>query len=366
VSLDPELARLAAVSETVERYVSLAPAPAHLLRRGPYAELPDAAVHPRRFALHSDRQCRRTPGLQALTESKVADWCWAHSLTGLPTLVPAALVYLRHSRRPPNNFVAEATTTGIASHVSLSHAVLNGLCEVLERDALTIAWLNSLRLRALDPAGTRVADLLSGPLARSNYAFSIFSIPSDFPFPVVLAHARRKEGHPRAAVGVACRPSPTEAAQRALLEVTQVILRLSAKPSVPPTRIRTIDDHGDFYATERGAGLLDEKLEADSTRMLSDVPRGADVTSATELTGAVQRLAGSGLEVLVVELTTADAASAGYRVVRVVVPGTLDMSGDPRWPRLGGERLYDLPVHLGLRPKRIPESRLNRLPIPLA
>jgi ribosomal protein S12 methylthiotransferase accessory factor len=80
----------------------------------------------------------------------------------------------------------------------------------------------------------------------------------------------------------------------------------------------------------------------------------------------VDALTALDLEVLVVDLTSSDVASAGFHVVRVVIPGTVDMNTDERFARLGGGRLYNLPVKLGLAERPRAEADLNRHPVPLA
>ena len=368
VARDEESARLAAVAETVERYASIAPAAEEMLVRAACAELDGAAVPVSSFALLSPSQYRRFRRLHPVSDTHPIDWVWSASLTrNRPALVPASLVFLGRERHPPNDFVAEVTSTGAACHVSLPHAVLAGLCEVLERDALTIWWQNRLPPTELDPTGTPVAELLPG-LDRAGYRLKLYTLPTASPFPVVLAQATSEGAQPCAAVGVACRPSPEAAALRAAFEAVQVLVRLCARGPHRPDRVRTLDDHADFYATPAGARLLHRAVAPATTQRLDEVSNPAarwpDVLS--QIDGAVSALEKGGLEVLVSELSTVDVALAGYSVVRVLIPGALDIAVDARCPRLGGRRLYDVPVELGLRATPLAESDINRLPVPLA
>lgn len=368
VALDDEHARLAAISEAVERYATMAPARDELLVRATCAELNGAAVPVSRFALLSRSQYRMFPRLSPAADSGAIDWVRAASLThARAVMLPAALVHMCHDRRSPNNYVGEVTSTGTACHVSLPHAVLAGLCEVLERDALTIWWQNRLPATRLQISGTAVDDVATGAFAGARHRFALYALPTDAPFPVVLAVATHADA-PCAAIGIACRPSPEAAAVRALLEAGQMLIRLCSRPQRRPERMRTLDDHADFYATAEGAALLSRAVSNVQDARLGDIPdpstEWADVE--TQLQGAMQSLAAANLEVLVAELTTADVAEAGYRVVRVLIPGAVDMAADARCPRLGGARLYDLPVRLGMREAPLTERHINRLPVPLA
>lgn len=368
VALDEEQARLAAISEAVERYATMAPAREDLLVRASCAELEGAAVSVSRFALLSSSQYRRFRRLAPAADTRAIDWVWGASLThARAALLPAALVHMCHDRHAPNNFVGEVTSSGTACHVSLPHASLAGLCEVLERDALTIWWQNRLRATRLDTTGSAVDELVRDALAGARHTFTLYALPTDSPFPVVLALATHADS-PCATIGVACRPSPEAAAVRALLEAGQVLTRLSSRPPRRPERMRTLDDHADFYATAQGAAhVIRAVADATDARLADLDDRSTEWTTVeTQLEGAVRELAPLNLEVLVADLTTPDVADAGYRVVRVVVPGTVDMAADARCPRLGGSRMYELPVQLGLREKPLTERQINRLPVPLA
>ena len=368
VSADTDLARLASVAEAVERYSSMAPLDPALVVRASFAELGASAVAPRAFARMSSVQHARFPKVKPFTDDKVVDWCWAFSLTrGVPVRVPAALVYFSSGGSPPNDFSAEMVSSGFACHVSLPHAALTGLCEVLERDALSVAWHNRLPLTPL-LADASVEELAAEALGGCGVRLSLFRVPTDSPFPVVLALARSDERTPHAVVGIACRSDPIAAAVKALCEVCQILPRFRVRPPTPPARLRELADHASFYATAEGARLLDRHLvvAAGAAHPLESLATVGVGSAPHDLAAGVAALERVGLEVLVVEVTTPDVAQAGFCVLRVLVPGTLDMCADPRFPQLGTPRLYELPVRLGLHRRPVPESRLNRLPIPLA
>lgn len=367
ISPDPELARVAAVAEAVERYCSLlAPAYQELLVSSDFSSLAEPAVAPPSFASLSGAQYRRAPWLEPLTNTKEIEWCWSYSLLRQrPVLIPAAYVHFSRGVRPPNNFLPELISTGSACHVSLSQAVLAGLCEVLERDALAIAWHARIPLIPLTPEGTVAEILLHDSLADCGASFSLYKVPSLHPFSSIMAVARAGT-EPYSVVGAACRPDPVEAAVKALCEAAQMLWRLRLKGVTNPLQIRDLEDHANMYATKKGAELLDRHLLcSESPIALAELPRN-ESSVAGRLDCAVEQLGERDLEVLVTDLTTADVASSGFRVVRVVVPGTMDITADARFPRLGSQRLYGDPVILGVRDRPLPVESLNLLPAPLA
>lgn len=367
VSTEHQPARSAAIAEVVERYTSFVSGVCDDRRiRAPYTDVAEHAVAPSDFALLSRRQYRSFPALEPLTDGRTVDWCWAFSLTrSCPALMPEALTYPSRSNQPPNNFIPESNSTGVACDVAVPHAILTALCEVLERDALAVAWHGRMPWVALEPDGSAAADLISGPLAACDHEFSLFQVPSDYPFPVVLALAWNKDHAPYAVTGAACRPDPVDAARKALFEASQMLWRLRGRDLTPPQQISRFDDHALFFATADGASALRRRLGevVDRRPLREEVAAGS---TADELHRAVSELAELDLEVLTIELTTLDVATAGFRVFRVVVPGTIDVAADARYIRRGGQRLYELPVRLGLSDRVLGEEELNLLPVPLA
>ncbi len=368
VAAEPEIARISAIAEAIERYCLVAPGQPDLFIRAAFRDIEGHAVIPSALSLMSSRQYHDLPGLEPLTNDKVIDWCWTFSMSRhCPVMAPAALVHFNTQGRPPNNFLPELETTGAACHVSLPHAILAGLCEVLERDALTIAWQNRLPLIPLTTEGTRASELIAGPLANCDAEFSLFEIPTDSPFPVLLAIATSDSHHPHAVVGAACRSNPVSAAVKALCEAGQMLRRQRDRGARYPETISDFSDHADFYSTPEGARRLRENVNiSPHTKSVADRRQPDTGHAIRDLQSAVAMLASLGREVLVADLTTADVAPTGFRVIRVFVPGAIDMSADERFPRLGGTRLFDLPVRLGLRAKAFSESDLNLLPGPLA
>ncbi len=144
-----------------------------------------------------------------------------------------------------------------------------------------------------------------------------------------------------------------------------MLWHLRRRDLVPPQTVRRFEDHALFFATRDGASVLRRCLdEAVGSQPLQQATTGASATE--ELSRVVTALAELGLEVLALELTTPDVAAAGFRVFRITVPGTIDIAADARYPRLGGRRLYELPVRLGVRDRPLAEDELNLLPAPLA
>ncbi|HYX45141.1 MAG TPA: YcaO-like family protein [Acidimicrobiales bacterium] len=362
VATSADAAERAAIGEVVETYCSYAPPEMERIVRTAALDLGASAVAPARFAWPSPAQYRGLAPLLPLTDDRVVDWCPAWSVTeGRPVLVPAALVYPDIARRSPNDFLPEITSTGLAAHVSPAAAALSGVCEVLERDALAIAWYDRLPLTPIRTQGTEVDELVTG-LDGDGVVVELSAVPTDGPFPVTLAVARPNAGPAWAAVGAACRPDPLAAAHKAVAESAQVLLRLEAGGGGSPD-----EDAAAHYATADGARQLGRCLaKTEGVVSLEELPWPATGDVAQDLASAVEGLRRSGLELVLADLTTADAASAGWRVLRAVVPGAVTTGSQARFAPFAADRLADVPVRLGLRRAPLAEDRLRHLPVPLA
>src|SRR5262249_41744709 len=74
-------------------------------------------------------------------------WVRALSLlTGNLVYVPAIMVYLYTGHATPGERFWIPITTGCAAHRSYERALLAAILEVIERDAISLVWLQKLRL----------------------------------------------------------------------------------------------------------------------------------------------------------------------------------------------------------------------------
>ena len=87
-------------------------------------------------------------------------------------------------------------------------------------------------------------------------------------------------------------------------------------------------------------------------------------SNAEKIREIVNRLDNLGYEILVKDLTTSDVDKCGFKVVRVLIPGLTEISNDQEYLRLGGERIYSVPVKLGYRKRPLTYDELYRAPHP--
>jgi ribosomal protein S12 methylthiotransferase accessory factor len=133
-----EHAMASALMESIERYSSLPSGGFRKFTRSSYTELsktgkvlhPDRLVEPVRFQYRDDM---------------LMDWLSGYDLTsGEEVMVPASAALFRYSPAPPAvNPFAYFHTNGLASGNVMEEAICHALCEVIERDAMSLAELRA-------------------------------------------------------------------------------------------------------------------------------------------------------------------------------------------------------------------------------
>lgn len=375
VSDHPDDAWLKAVVEAVERYCFAWPHDPALIQRRSYKDVEEWAIPLELFRPFTEEQYRRTTrSLRFPGPSDPIDWAWAYSLTrDCFALVPAVLAYATVGFRPPNNFVACGSSTGLACHISVEAALLAGLLEVVERDAIMLYWLNRRSPRRVmvdDAAGDGVARLLRDHFRLPDFEFVLLDITGDSGIPTIGCRSvSANPGRPASAFGAASRPEPVSCARKALFEAAQVLCGLhglgcDGGTSIPETAVLDIVDHARFYAGTASADRIEFLTTSEEHVLLGDLPGCGGDSVSEELRECVDRLAKIGLEVLAVDLTPADVGRCGLRTVKVIVPGMIDINADAALPQLGPARVRQVPPALGW--PALGDNKLNLAPCPMS
>ncbi|HEY7734365.1 MAG TPA: YcaO-like family protein [Nitrososphaera sp.] len=133
-----EHAKASAVMESIERYSSLPAGGPRNFTRSSYSDLsknhrvlhPGEIVEPVRFEYLDDMVMDWLPGHDLLSDEEV--------------MVPATVALFRYSPGPPAvNPFSYFHTNGLASGNVIEEAICHALCEVIERDAMSLAELRA-------------------------------------------------------------------------------------------------------------------------------------------------------------------------------------------------------------------------------
>ena len=265
---------------------------------------------------------------RAYSDDETIDWVWGHCLRrDRPILVPAALVYLSgalflgHGLQLPS-----PGSSGLSAGCTLGDATLQGLLEIIERDAHHTALRNGLECPVIDHES--IADEQSRTLlermAAAGYTPQLRDITSAFGVPVVeLQIVCDDEYIHHHQVGYGAHLDPAVATRRAITEAAQ---SLFFDTSVGTAGLKTSSaNRFDVYpyrkqAFERRAG----RRRADERK-----PLGQPGASAWDhVDTIVERVASIMPEgdVCIVDLTPP--VFRGVHVVRVIASGMLDAASE--------------------------------------
>jgi ribosomal protein S12 methylthiotransferase accessory factor len=362
---DPALASIVAVAEAAERYSGK--------DRGEQFTWAEAG-HPPGSAIDLSRIPRCSaeeyakPGCPLVPVDLEARIRWVQGTdlaTGEPTWVPAVMAAFGLHVAPQERFWYRIST-GYAIHTDVRQALIGAILEVVERDMISIVWLNRLRLPVLPAAelSPRAQRLVNW--AEQHFIQTmLFDATSDLGVPTVYL-LQIAEHDPKAAQLIGCGTGDTlaSAAERALLE--SVTIRELYSAAEPPA------DQADFLSTLDGARFMARREQrAAFDFLLGDEDRGArqPVTDLPENRDAALRhvlglLRQRDLQAVMVDRTTAELRAVGLTSVCVIIPGLQPMTLHPYAQYRAHPRLRAAAEAMGYSARS--ESEFNPWPQPFA
>lgn len=329
-------ARTGALCEALERYSGILRGDEPLVRAA-FGDLGPDAVHPHACLRVSDRQYdereawnRAVPRLlwipERFDERRETDWVPAWSLTHERIRhVPAALCYYGHG-----DAFGYADSNGTAAGTCVEDAVLQGLLELVERDAAGIWWYGRIRRPAVMPE-TPFLEAMRHEYAERGRRLWLLDLTTDIGIPVC------------AAVSIGATPDTLQLGFGAHLD-----------PAIAVTR--AVTEANQLLAVRRKRRVLRSELtdwtflEPHGSRELATAAMPSDDLCADVL-ACVGLLRQRGLETIVLEQTREE---VGLPVVKVIVPGLQHFR-----PRFAPGRLYDVPLQLGWTERPLREDELN-------
>jgi ribosomal protein S12 methylthiotransferase accessory factor len=363
-----EQARVSALAESLERYCGVFDG-SEPRRRASFRALGAAAIHPNACMGFSDRQYaeRETHKTGARETSKVRfvpeplredveiDWTPLWPLSGEePRYLPTSYCYFGHQGADP--VFARADSNGCAAGSVLEEAVLQGLLELIERDAVALWWYNRVRRPAIDLAtfdDPYIPKLVRhyGGLRRELWALDI---TSDIGVPAFAAASRRVDQPEEDIIyGFGAHLDPTVALTRSLTELNQA---LEAVPAADASESnRTYRAGPEAVHWWRSVKIADARYLAPDPdappRRLPDFKPLASDDLREDVLACGTLLARRGIEIFVLDQTRPD---VDFPVVRVVAPGLRHFRR-----RFAPGRLYDVPVREGWLSRPLSEDELN-------
>ncbi|MFI6599164.1 YcaO-like family protein [Nonomuraea sp. NPDC050536] len=360
----PEKARFLAIAESAERYAGSDLLGEHRIWATP-GELAGDCLEFSRFPRCAESEYAH-PACPVRRPDPGAPIRWVRGLdlaSGQMTWVPAAMAcYGLRDAVPAEDFVFRIST-GYAVHTDPVEALVRGICEVAERDMISVVWLQRLPLPVLAPADHSETVRALVELRRRSFVEPyLFDATSELGVPTVYCVlAADHDPRARRTVGAGTGRTLAQAAESALYEAVSILGLIRDKEPNDPTAFTSLED-GAIYmgAAERASAfdfLLDRpEMPVSSGRM--PLPDDPDLA----LAGLVSTLSREGMRTVAVDRTTRELADVGLTAVSVVIPDLQPMCPNPMAQFKAHPRLYRAPARMGYRV--LAEEELNPWPQP--
>jgi ribosomal protein S12 methylthiotransferase accessory factor len=230
-------AKVGAICEAIERYNGIWRGDEQR-RRLPYSAVAENAVHPEALMFFSERQYADRSAWNAAQQTNYhvvpnpldpelpVDWTTAWSLThDRGREIASAYCYFGHPDIT-DYFFCTADANGNAAGNTVEEAILQGLMELVERDAVALWWYNRARRPAfdLDSIGEPYVDVLREHYDKIGRDLWVLDITSDLGIPTFVGVSVRRDGPTQdIVIGFGAHVDPRMGALRALTEVNQFL-----------------------------------------------------------------------------------------------------------------------------------------------
>jgi ribosomal protein S12 methylthiotransferase accessory factor len=297
-------------------------------------------------------------------------------LSGEPIWVPAQLALLYYKFRHGEPAIGYPTSGGLGFAASRRGAILHGLYEFMERDAINLRWFCRLAPPRVEVDAAALAARLWPEFdwRLSTYAIKDIGIQLatiDHPIPILTMTAQDVSRDERAFLGAGGAGGSRERAlAQVLFELAQTRSVLNAyqpkrdKIITATSRTSEMTDFLDgtvYFGFRENIARLDWYTRSGSCIGWEAVPHLGCADEDEEYEAALLRLRKAGLNPVVIDLGSA--CWPGAHLVRVIIP-EMTLACVAANPYLGHPRYYELPRSLGLADRRLRFGDLNPDPIP--
>lgn len=372
-SIRREPARAKAVCEALERYcnISFNPTAVRVATRN---ELGEDALDLGLFHRGEDSEYKAVSShIRASNDLKMR-WVKGHSLiSGRELWVPFSAIYIATPYKYPGEAFVIPISTGSGLAASYARAAVAGTLELVERDTLSLVWLQKMRLRMIDISTSQNPELVERAqmIAASGIEQFFFDATTDIGFPTAYLVQRAPNRNLHILVMAATRLNMEDAIIRVMDEASSSRIALEALARQPPLyrpddfrSFTRLTDGAVFYADPANEHAFDFLLRDAPVVKLDalQTPRVAsDVEMIDHVVASFQR---SGLELVCVDLTTPQLSQVGLRSVRMLAPQLMPLTINYNMKYGATPRLYQAPERMGLKVHAFDE--LNSWPQPFA
>ncbi len=372
--IERDWAEAKAYCETLERYCNVKPRSYDFVV-ATRQELGDDAVDMELFPRCSEAEYRHPANtLTPPSNTKKMRWIQGHSLiTGRPLYVPAMAVYVGLAPEYPGENFSTPISTGTALAAGYEQALITGMCEAIERDALSIAWWQKLALPQVDLSGLSDPEFLERQrrVGQANIQQYFFDATTDLGVATIYAVLVAPNGALRTMVMSATRTNPLTIPSKIMDEAAASRIGIEHALHQPlafdPKNYYSFNrlfDGAVYYAEPATAHAFDFLFEQPRQRPLHELPVLAHADPVVEAQRLIETFRARQLEVIAVDLTLPVLREVGLRAIKIVAPQLMPFSCHYSARFWGTPRLYSTPAQMGYKVHS--EAELNHYPQPFA
>ena len=362
-------AEIRALMESVERYSNMVLDESRIIWSS-YKDIEERAIKPTDLGLYSDEQySRQDLGCSRFSVHSEIPWIMGHDISsGKPVLVPADFVFYPAIRENPLVF---DTSNGASAHVDLVQAILNGLFELIERDAFLTTWLNGISMPLLNiskiPYG--FAESMN-KIDEFGMNVKLVNLTNDTLATTIMAacYNKRADRYPALVVGTGTHVEPQKALQKALFEMEFALIEAMENPDKKevehPDRISAMYENSRYYLNPKTPKHWKFMISSHKMTKLNNTKRQNSKDNFTLLMDIVNQLQKMNHRVIWVDITPADIKKIGLTVVKVFVTGFQPLYVGNKL-RLNSERLLSSAKRQGRNTRVLNIAELNLAPHPL-
>ena len=357
---------------------------------GSYNSLQQAgrnAIAPEVLPLFADEQYA-SPNFffQPFTDDTEFSWIKGRRLISQEEIwIPMQLVLFFYIPSIEEARIGYSSSSGMASHIDEALAIMAGIIEIVERDALMLSWYANIPLRRVEvdrPLSAKKANRVLKHIKTLSGDVNFWLHDVGFPeLPAISAtclvpYYRKFAYQTGSAAGV----DGEEAFFQALLEYGQAELQLKSAmlvhqrqsmkvveavfgspPDKPLTEMRTFLEPIGYYGHVEHAGRLKDFFASDDTVFLSELPNIKFKHSEERLEYLKEILRRYDIDPIVIDCSHSQMSQ--MKVVKVFIP-ELVQHHISAYPYLGHPRIYELPMKMGLQDKPLAFKDLRPGPVP--
>ena len=373
-STSRKYAKAKAICEALERYcnISYNPADVKVATRN---ELGESAVDLSRFPKGTKEEyALPTQSYSQADNDKRIRWVKGHSLTSGESLwVPFSCVYISTPFEFPGETFFIPISTGSAIAGNFERAVVSGALEVIERDALSLTWLQEFPLKRIDYSSCKNPEFWQRlqSIEKSGIKQSFFDATMEHGFPTVYAVQEAPNSDLNLLVMAATRYNIEDAMIRVMDEA--ISSRTAIEHLVRQPKLYDPTDFSSFTRLTDGAVYYGDKSNSHAFDFLMKKPVDIALEDTTSITvenevdmlnEIIARFKKNDMDLIVVDISVPQLKEVGLRAVRVVVPELMPLTTDHSMKFSATQRIYDVAKKLGYDSKAFGE--LNNNPQPFA